>query len=64
MIAHAEATGAITIGMENTGGEVRFQGVAGAPGVAIGQAVVISPLADLKAVPRNALRTSLKNQPF
>lgn len=51
VIAHAEATGAITIGMENTGGEVRFQGVAGAPGVAIGQAVVISPLADLKAVP-------------
>lgn len=51
VIAHAEATGAITIGLENSGGEVRFQGVAGAPGVAIGQAVVISPLADLKAVP-------------
>ncbi|HEY6529957.1 MAG TPA: phosphoenolpyruvate--protein phosphotransferase [Cellvibrionaceae bacterium] len=51
VIAHAEATGAITIGVENAGGEVRFQGVAGAPGVAIGQAVVISPLADLKAVP-------------
>ena len=27
VIAHAEATGAITIGMENTGGEVRFQGL-------------------------------------
>lgn len=51
VIAHAEATGAVTIGVENSGGEVRFQGVAGAPGVAIGQAIVISPLADLKAVP-------------
>lgn len=51
VIAHAEATGAITIGLDNSAGEVRFQGVAGAPGVAIGSAVVISPLADLKAVP-------------
>ncbi|MEY4589903.1 MAG: phosphoenolpyruvate-protein phosphotransferase [Pseudomonadota bacterium] len=51
VIAHAEATGAITIGVENNTHEVRFQGVAGAPGVAIGQALVISPLADLKAVP-------------
>jgi phosphotransferase system, enzyme I, PtsP len=52
VIAHAEATGALAaIGAGNGGGDVRFQGVAGAPGVAMGRAVVISPLADLKAVP-------------
>ena len=53
VIAHAEATGAI--GGLGWGGEVvqdtRFDGVAGAPGIAIGQAVVILPPADLKSVP-------------
>ncbi|AQZ94608.1 phosphoenolpyruvate--protein phosphotransferase [Halopseudomonas phragmitis] len=53
VIAHAEATGAIR-GL-GWGGEVvqdtRFDGVPGAPGVAIGQAVVILPPADLNAVP-------------
>ena len=52
-IAHAEATGAI--GGLGWGGEVvqdtRFDGVAGAPGIAIGHAVVILPPADLKSVP-------------
>ncbi len=52
VIAHAEATGALaSIGSNNLRTEIRFQGVAGAPGVAVGQAVVVSPLADLKAVP-------------
>ncbi|SDR71985.1 phosphotransferase system, enzyme I, PtsP [Halopseudomonas xinjiangensis] len=53
VIAHAEATGSIR-GL-GWGGEVvqdtRFDAVPGAPGVAIGQAVVILPPADLKAVP-------------
>lgn len=49
VIAHAEATGGLTaIGQRS---EARFLGVAGAPGVAIGQCVIVSPLADLNAVP-------------
>ncbi len=49
VIAHAEATGGLAaIGQK---AEARFMGVAGAPGVAIGSAVVVSPLADLNAVP-------------
>lgn len=53
VIAHAEATGALMTGMGRgqKPREARFSGVAGASGVAIGRAVVISPLADLSAVP-------------
>ncbi len=55
VIAHAQATGSLTAsrmggGRSATAG-ARFQGVAGAPGIAIGHAVVISPPADLYAVP-------------
>ena len=53
VIAHSEATGAIG-GISASGGEARdvvFSGVAGSSGVAIGQAVVIFPPADLDAVP-------------
>ncbi|WP_166258960.1 phosphoenolpyruvate--protein phosphotransferase [Marinobacter salicampi] len=53
VIAHSEATGAIS-GLSLTGREARdisFKGVAGAPGVAIGQSVVVYPPADLDAVP-------------
>ncbi|MDX1635545.1 MAG: phosphoenolpyruvate--protein phosphotransferase [Marinobacter sp.] len=53
VIAHSEATGAIS-GLSLTGREARdvsFKGVAGAPGVAIGQGVVVYPPADLDAVP-------------
>lgn len=53
VIAHSEATGAIS-GLSLTGEETRdvcFKGVAGAPGVAIGQGVVVYPPADLDAVP-------------
>ncbi|PKM30934.1 MAG: phosphoenolpyruvate-protein phosphotransferase PtsP [Gammaproteobacteria bacterium HGW-Gammaproteobacteria-11] len=53
VIAHAEATGSIH-GLGWAGEAVqdtRFDAVPGAPGVAIGQAVVILPPADLKAVP-------------
>jgi phosphoenolpyruvate-protein phosphotransferase len=52
VIAHAEATGALNvIGANTPAREAKFSGVPGAPGVAIGRAVVISPLADLTAVP-------------
>ena len=49
LIAHAEATGALTVIRQ--GAEARFTGVGGAPGVAIGRCVVVSPQADLTAVP-------------
>ena len=35
---------------------VTFEGGAGAPGVAVGEVVVIYPLADLDAVPRQECR--------
>jgi phosphotransferase system enzyme I (PtsP) len=51
VIAHARATGALR--QLGAGGVVdaRFRGVPGAPGVAIGVAVLLSPFADLDAVP-------------
>lgn len=54
VIAHAQATGSLTasrMGGRSATAGARFQGVAGAPGIAIGHAVVISPPADLYAVP-------------
>jgi phosphotransferase system enzyme I (PtsP) len=53
VIAHAQATGSITSVRrgEKPSASARFQGVAGAPGVAIGHAVVVSPPADLYSVP-------------
>ena len=50
VIAHAEATGALEV-MGNAAREAKFKGVAGSPGVAIGEAVVMSPAADLRGVP-------------
>jgi len=53
VIAHSEATGAIS-GLSLSGEQLRdvcFNGVPGAPGVAIGQGVVVFPPADLDAVP-------------
>lgn len=52
VIAHAEATGALAVIGNSAPKEAKFSGVAGSPGVAIGQAVVVSPLADLTAVPQ------------
>jgi len=49
VIAHAEATGAIISMGQKT--EARFMGVPGASGVAIGQCVVVAPLANLTSVP-------------
>ncbi|MCL6415126.1 phosphoenolpyruvate--protein phosphotransferase [Aestuariirhabdus sp. Z084] len=52
VIAHAEASGALTSPKTGqTAKDTRFTGIAGAPGVAIGEAVVISPPAYLSAVP-------------
>ena len=56
VIAHSEATGAIG-GVSVSGdraSDVAFSGVAGSPGVAIGQGVVVFPPADLDAVPNNS----------
>ncbi|SEG77759.1 phosphotransferase system, enzyme I, PtsP [Marinobacterium lutimaris] len=57
VIAHAEATGSIQPVGNNLGGTAkivqdrRFSGVAGAPGIAIGQVFVASLPADLEGVP-------------
>jgi phosphotransferase system enzyme I (PtsP) len=53
VIAHAEATGNIAAAAKatETSKESRFSGVPGAPGVAIGTAVVLYPAADLASVP-------------
>ncbi|MBX2808125.1 MAG: phosphoenolpyruvate--protein phosphotransferase [Cellvibrionaceae bacterium] len=50
IIAHAEATGGLDQYTRGTP-DARFRGVAGAQGVAIGEAVVYSPAADLESVP-------------
>lgn len=53
VIAHAESTGSIRgLGKHGKGIQAaRFAGVPGAPGVALGKAVVVLPPADLEAVP-------------
>lgn len=51
VIAHAEATGSLHVTPNNPVKTARFQGTAGASGVAIGEAVVVAPPADLDAVP-------------
>ncbi|RRW35173.1 phosphoenolpyruvate--protein phosphotransferase [Ectopseudomonas oleovorans] len=53
VIAHAEATGSIRgLGRQGKGvQEAKFVGVPGAPGVAVGTAVVVLPPADLNVVP-------------
>ena len=51
VIAHAEATGSLHVTPNNPRKTARFQGTAGATGVAIGEAVVVAPPADLGAVP-------------
>ena len=53
VIAHAEATGAIE-GISPSGhktSDTVFTGVSGSPGVAIGYAVIVFPLADLSQIP-------------
>jgi phosphotransferase system enzyme I (PtsP) len=51
VIAHARVTGSIRLGGgEEQRGAAKIQGIAGAPGIAIGSAVVVSPEADLYSV--------------
>ena len=51
-IAHAEATGSLGVrGGKDEVVDLRFEGVAGSSGVAIGLATVIAPPADLSSVP-------------
>ncbi len=51
VIAHAEATGDVrTTDQNQVASQARFVGVAGSPGIAIGEGVVITPEADLRSV--------------
>jgi phosphotransferase system enzyme I (PtsP) len=52
VIAHAQVTGAVDAGiLPGESAPARITGVPGAPGIAIGTAVVVSPTADLYSVP-------------
>lgn len=57
VMAHAEATGEIQklfdalMGRVSTATDVMFRGIAGAPGIAVGSAVVMQPPASLEGVP-------------
>ena len=52
IIAHARATGSISQKADSVAASAVFKGIAGAPGVAIGRAVIVVPSADLNSVPR------------
>jgi phosphotransferase system enzyme I (PtsP) len=53
VIAHARVTGAVGVDiLAGEGGSAKIAGIPGAPGIAIGTAVVVSPSADLYTVPR------------
>lgn len=58
VLAHANVTGAMRVTQQSgKKRHVTFEGGAGAPGVAVGQAVVVYPLADLDAVPDKTIDT-------
>jgi phosphotransferase system enzyme I (PtsP) len=50
VVAHALVTGSVRIGAEGAEAAV-IRGVPGAPGIAMGKAIIVSPEADLYAVP-------------
>jgi phosphotransferase system enzyme I (PtsP) len=53
VIAHAQVTGAVQEeALAGAGAPAKISGVPGAPGIAIGTAVVVSPIADMYAVPK------------
>ncbi|HDY83164.1 MAG: phosphoenolpyruvate-protein phosphotransferase PtsP [Gammaproteobacteria bacterium] len=53
VIAHAQVAGAVQEeALAGAGAPAKISGVAGAPGIAIGTAVVVSPIADMYAVPQ------------
>ena len=58
VIAHAEATGAMTtlsVDSVPSGSDFRYKGVSGSSGVAIGRGVVVYPPADLDVIPDRAI---------
>ncbi len=57
VIAHAQATGAVQEeALAGAGAPAKISGVPGAPGIAIGIAVVVSPVADMYAVPQRKVQ--------
>ena len=58
VIAHAEATGAMTSLNANAKpeGDLRYKGIAGSSGVAIAKAIVVYPPADLNVIPDRKAR--------
>jgi phosphotransferase system enzyme I (PtsP) len=54
VIAHAQVTGTIASveASKDRSASARFKGIAGSSGIALGQAVVVAPTADLNAVPK------------
>lgn len=56
VIAHAEVTGGVEVDAKSGKfrADAKFDGVSGAPGVAVGTAIVMAPPADLGAVPDQA----------
>ena len=50
-IARAQAAGILWELNDREIGSMTFSGLPGAPGVAIGNAIIVYPLADLEAVP-------------
>lgn len=52
VIAHARVTGSIQFDESDKSTPTKIPGIAGAPGIAIGRAVVVSPEADLYVVPQ------------
>ncbi|MCR9105254.1 MAG: phosphoenolpyruvate--protein phosphotransferase [Gammaproteobacteria bacterium] len=51
VIAHAKVTGAVEAESESGTGQAKVSGIPGAPGVAIGKVVIVTPGADLYTVP-------------
>lgn len=64
LIAHAQVTGLVDLRADAKAVNAEFRGVAGASGVAIGRAVVVSPPADLYAVPQRQSRDSYEELTF
>lgn len=58
VIAHARVTGAVLANASAAAAPAKISGVPGAPGIAIGTAVVVSPIADLYAVPHKVVDNS------
>ncbi|HSH28470.1 MAG TPA: phosphoenolpyruvate--protein phosphotransferase [Thiohalobacter sp.] len=55
-ISHADASGGVTRLLQEVGGTaLTLKGLSGAPGMALGQALVVYPPADLDAIPDHAL---------